>query len=1159
MNRILFIIAAFALCFTNFVKAQDALLQGFKNPPPSAKARTWWHWIDGNISKQGITADLEAMKSVGIQEAQIFNVGQGYPQGPAPYMSPQWFELFKFAASEANRLGLELGFHNSAGWSSSGGPWVTPANAMQTIVYSQTQVTGGNIINQKLSQPVTKLNYYKDIAVIAFPTPKGIQRIEQLNLKTLSGDQFKAHLEPNDKVIDKSSVIDKSTIINLTAKLSADGTLNWAAPTGDWTIIRFGHTPTGAQNRPAGLGGIGLEINKMSRPAMDAYWAGGIQPIIDKLGPLIGSTVTNCIIDSYEVGCNNWTETFIDDFKKRRQYDLMVYLPTLAGYYVESGEVSERFLWDFRKTIGDLIADNYYGYFGELCHKNKLKFSTEPYGGPFDALQAGANGDIVMSEFWLGNTSYSDSPKLAASIAHLKGSSIVGAESFTSRGGWINHPATLKPTGDFVWTEGVNRFIFHTYTHQPWNMAPGVTFHMYGIEMSRLNTWWEQSRAYMSYIGRSQYLLQQGHSFGDVLVFTGEGSPNDGTLRSDIKALGYDYDQIGADQLAQLTAKDGRLYARNGLSYRMLILPETTWATPQLLLKLKELTAGGAKITGIKPTKSPSLTGYPASDEKVGKLANEIWDRVAIGTSVADMMKKLNVAPDFSGGPTGADINFIHRVIDGDDIYFIANPKNVNRTEVCRFRVTGKKPQLWNPETGIVEDVLVWQKAPNNTTEIPVSFNTNGAVFVIFRKATELNHITNAKITLSQPQLKPLRDLQIIKAVYGTFLPEGMADVTEALTQRITNGGIRFAANNALVADPAPGSVKELRAEYELGGKHYQLQLVENEQREIKFDNQEFKLIRAVYGKFSSEQKGVPLKYPVYDVTTKVRSLVNSNTLMFAATDSLFGVAPASSNVKRELRLVYSTEGETRDVAIQNGSLTHLELDAPQPKLVYENGAPTWVTPYPGKVTYATGKGLIKTTTVSSIPKPIELAGPWQVSFAKNLGAPATATFDKLISWPLSADEGIRYFSGTATYKKQFSLTADVIKQGNSLELDLGSVGVIAEVIVNGKNLGVLWKVPFRIALGNAVHTGKNDIEIRVTNLWVNRLIGDARYPDDVKNKYGVPDAWPNWLLDSNVKRDSKRITFTTWKHWDENSRLQPSGLLGPVVLWSYQHKKLAE
>lgn len=1155
MNRLFFAIAFVALCLVqNIARAQDALSSGFKNPPPSAKARTWWHWIDGNITQEGITADLEAMKRVGIQEAQIFNVGQGYPEGPATYLSPQWLELFKHAVTEAKRLGMEIAFHNGPGWSSSGGPWVRPEDAMQTVVWSEVKVKDGEIFNQKLPQPQSKLNYYKDIAVLAFPTPKGNEKIDNLGDKTLSGGFVPTHLYPNDKAIDQSAVIDKNKIIDLTSKMSADGTLNWTAPAGDWTILRLGHTPNGTENHPGEKGGQGLEIDKLSRKAMDAYWAAGIKPILDKVGPLVGSTLNNCLIDSYEVGCNNWTEGFAEEFKKRNQYDILSYLPTLAGYYVESGEISERFLFDFRKTLGDMMAQNYYGYFGELCHKAGMKFSTEPYGGPFESLKVGKTADIVMGEFWLANNPYAESTKLAASIAHLKGSPIVGAESFTSIGGWMNHPATMKQLGDYMWTEGITRFIFHTFAHQPWNIGPGMTFHQYGMEMNRLNTWWEQSRAYMDYIARSQYLLQQGKSHSDALVFSDESSPNDALIRTDIKALGYDYDEIGPDGLATLTAKNGKIYAGKGLSYSLLVLPQITWATPQLLSKLKELLAGGAVIIGPKPVKSPSLRDYPACDKEVSQLADELWSGKISDISVVEGFKKLHLVRDFSGGPTGSDLNFIHRSAGNDDIYFIANPQAERRDEICRFRVTAKKPEFWNPETGKIEDVAVWSKSDHNTTEIPVSFNTNGAVFVIFRGAKPISdHITSIKTTLYHQHQKPLPDLRIIKAEYGTFLPDGILDVTDIIRSKVTGDGLHISANNGLFTDPASGSVKELRMEYELGGQHHELDISENKHADISFGGQDFKLIRALYGRFARDVKGVFPKYPIYDVAQKINTQINANNLTFAVTDNVFDAAPVAG-VQRELRLEYSTGGETRQATVRRGNMLHLEWDGPQPKIIDENGKPVWVTPYAGKIDYTTASGLVKIVQVVTAPKVIELTGAWDVSFPKA----AVTKFNELASWTSSANEIIKYFSGTAVYKKQFTLTNGVLKPGNTLELDLGSVGIMAEVIVNGKNLGILWKVPFRIDLGNSVHAGKNDLEIRVTNLWVNRLIGDAHYPDDLKWNGVVPAEWPSWV-DGKTKRDSKRAAFSTFRHWDDRSPLLPSGLMGPVVIRCYQHLKLME
>jgi hypothetical protein len=571
------------------------------------------------------------------------------------------------------------------------------------------------------------------------------------------------------------------------------------------------------------------------------------------------------------------------------------------------------------------------------------------------------------------------------------------------------------------------------------------------------------------------------------------------------------------------------------------------------------LRAGGALIKGIKPEKSPSLKGYPFCDKEVAKLADEIWDNSSVDTaSVGEAFKKMKLAPDFFGGVTGRDLQFIHRINGEDEIYFISSPKDESRDEVCEFRVAGKNPELWNPETGEIMNVVVWDKKAENTTQIPIHFSPNGAVFVVFRNGKSLpdQHISNATAMLQKQVMKPLLDLQVTKAEYGDFLPEGLVDVTSALAKKVTADGLRFTADNSLTTtDPAPRLVKELRLQYDLAGKVYEISMPENQQKDIETDNEKFTLLRAVYGQFPNDLTGLPATPVVNDVLMTVKSLLKSKKFSFTVTDSLFDKVVGNANGK-QLKLRYIAEGDTHEVVVRNGEVVHLELDTPQPRLVYENGAPTWVSPYPGKIKYVI-EGTEKYGEIKEIPKPIELSGPWEISFPENLGAPPKATFEKLGSWSLSSDEGIRYFSGTATYRKEFTLAGEFVSKDNSIELDLGSVRVIAEVIVNGKNLGVLWKSPFRIDLKDAVRAGKNQLELRITNLWPNRLIGDAQYPEDVKGKYGIPDAWPKWLLDPTVKRDSKRITFSTWKHWDETSKLQPSGLLGPVLLRSYRHYRL--
>jgi len=415
--------------------------------------------------------------------------------------------------------------------------------------------------------------------VLAFPKPKENIKIDGLDYKNLSG-RVRNHLLPDIKK---------------------------------------------KKNHPAPDGGHGLEVDKMSKKAVDEYWKGGIQPIINKLGDLIGTTVNNCIIDSYEVGTTNWTAGFDIQFENLRGYNLTSYLPTIAGYYIDSGEISERFLWDFRRTIGDLMAENYYAHFGKLCHENNLKFSVEPYWGFFD------------------------SPKFVSSIAHLNGSAIVGAESFTGIGGWDDHPAQLKSIGDRAWAEGITRFIFHTYVHQPWDIAPGLALSYHGTDFNRLNTWWQQGKGFMDYIARSQFLLQQGRNVADVLVFTGESSPNTAFLKPEIKAMGYDYDLIGANKLKDLFVKNGNICTPVGGKYKVLVLPKSDWTTPATLQKVKELVNAGASVIGTKPIKSPSLSNYPNCDNKIRHLTKSLWEKSLVhDMELVDFLSESTSPADFS-------------------------------------------------------------------------------------------------------------------------------------------------------------------------------------------------------------------------------------------------------------------------------------------------------------------------------------------------------------------------------------------------------------------------------------------------------------------------------------------------------------------------------
>jgi len=1077
--------AVVSLCRAQISPAK--LQRSFRQPPSSARPHTWWHWVNDNVTKEGITADLEALAKAGVGGVQIFHVDVGVPAGPVKFHSPQWFALFRHAVQEAARLGLEVCVHNCAGWSSSGGPWVKPEHAMQMVVTSQIQVKGPTKFDGKLPQPETRAGYYRDIAVLAFPTPKGNLRIENLRAKA-AYDRTNDIVPARDKPIPSENIVKRSDIINLTDKLQPDGRLVWDVPEGDWTILRIGHTPTGKDNHPATPEGRGLEVDKMSREALDAFWKNAIEPLLREAGPLAGKVFNNVLVDSYEVGCQNWTPKFPEEFRKRRGYDLTLFLPVLAGYIVDSVEISERFLWDFRRTVADLFAENYYGYFAELCRKHGLLFSTEPYGnGPFEDLVCGGKADIPMGEFWVDGWAF-ETCKLAASVAHVYGKRFVGAEAFTAtrnKGRWQTHPYLLKPFGDRAFCEGINRLIFHTTAHQPWlNVLPGMTMGPWGSHFGRTQTWWDNAKAWIDYLTRCQYLLQQGTFAADVLFFVGEHAPNSAPYRPDLKAKGYDYDACPTEVLMQAKVRNGKIVLPSGTSYEVLVLPNTDAMTPQVLRKIHELVFAGATVIGPKPTRSPSLQGYPQCDAEVQKRANEVWGnldgktvtersfgkgKVYWGKTVEQVLALKGVKPDFEfKGSEFASLVWIHRCVGNLDIYFVANQRERWETVECAFRVRNKVPELWHPDTGEIERApSFWERA--GRTFVVLRLPPYGSVFVVFRPITKP---VDAVVAFRHdgknawlPERAPAKQLEIRRAIYGVLDdPSKCVDVTQQLRAMVREGRLVVQASNAIAGDPAPFIVKQLRVDYAVDGEEQTAIVREGEVLEI------------------PDGADWIARFP----------------------------ADLRVNEKGQFELLAWKEG------------------------IYE---------------VQTLAGKRRTVTVKALPEPLSLDSDWEVRFPPNWGAPEVVRFEKLISWSEHPDTGVRYFSGTATYVREFEVPESWFSKGKVIVLDLGVVRHIAEVRVNGVLLGVKWKPPFRWEITKFVKPGRNILEVKVTNTWVNRLIGDEELPDDCEwHSDGRLRAFPQWFLEGKA-RPSGRLTFTTWKHYRKGASLEEAGLVGPVCV----------
>lgn len=1060
--------------------------------------------MNGNITKEGIKLDLEWMKRVGIGGFQNFDASIFTPQvvdKRLVYMTPEWKEAFLYATQLADKLGLEMAIAGSPGWSESGGPWVKPAQGMKKVVWSETRIQGGKPFAAVLPKPpdttgpfqniektagilaanIAPASHYADSAVIAFrapaseadgqtpvvtssggkidsllladgdlsktvslPAPKKGERawiqfeyakpqsvyaltltvrvaegplsqftpaseggaylqssddgVKFVTIATLpsgglaqhtsafpkttarffriafdapvappnpfsSDDPLFASINPaapkDFKVAElvlhasarahrfeekaafaalpdlsplptpsasADAAVAKESVIDLTSKMRPDGTLDWNPPAGDWVVLRFGYSLTGHTNSPASAEATGLEVDKLSKAHVKAYFETYLDMYKETTKGLMGKRGLQYVItDSWEAGVQNWTEEMTAEFAKRRGYDLRLWLPALAGYVIESGEATDRFLWDFRKTLGDLVTEHHYDQLTEILRQRGMGRYSESHesGRAFigDGMEVKRNATIPMSAMWTqapGVNSeqygYNADIRESASVAHLYGQNLVAAESLTAfSGGWSWSPETLKPTADKELAMGLNRFVIHTSVHQPLiDKKPGLGLGPFGQWFNRNESWAEQAKPWVDYLSRCSYMLQQGRFVADVLYFYGEDSNVTALFAAkspDIPA-GYSFDYVNADALLHIIkAQRGRMTTKSGMNYRVLVLdPHCRQASVPVLRKIAEIAKAGVAIVGAKPESPLSLSDNP---EEFRALVSQIWGsnkaNVYTGKPLASVLPALKIEPDFVYGGIRGDANllFVHRNIQGGDLYFVSNRNNRGESVEVAFRVSGKVAELWRPDTGKTEPISF--RMENGGTRVPLELAPYESVFVVFRKATD--------------------DLE----------------------------------------------------------------------------------------------RTVPPASPLLQI--------------------------------------------------------------------------------------------------------VALEGAWQVSFQANRGAPERVALDKLSSWSESADPGVRFFSGKAIYAKTVQAPADWLTSEGGVWLDLGDVKNIAEVFVNGRPLGTLWKPPFRVDIKDALKEGENTLEIGVTNLWVNRLIGD---------------------LQPNAKQ---KHAFSVFPFYNAKSPLKASGLLGPVRL----------
>lgn len=768
----------------------DELADRFLNPPDSARPGVYWYFMDGNLNGKEMTADLEAMKQAGLGNLVFLEVDVGVPPGPVKFMSEPWQDLFARAVHDAERLGLDISLGTGPGWCGSGGPWVKPEQSMQHLVSGTVDVSGPADFNAALPVPAQRTTrfhksqspFYQDVAVFAFPSRK--PAIADIDEKALfvrepytSAERVKPYLSTTADYVEPpaSAVIPAGEMVDLTSRLDANGGLRWSVPAGEWTILRMGRRTTGASSRPAPEPGVGLECDKFDAKALADHLDHYVGALLGKIGPRAERHgLTTLHIDSWEMGAQNWTGSFPLEFKRRRGYDPRPLLPVYSGRLIESLERSERFLWDVRLTAQELVLEQHAAAAKRWGADHGLELSIEPYDmNPTADLDLGAVADVPMAEFWSAGYGFDSSFSCveAASVAHVMGRPIVSAEAFTAATAeaWRQYPTSMKNQGDWAFAMGINRFVYHTFAHQPLGAEyrPGMTMGPYGVHWDRGQTWWPMVGEYHRYVSRCSHLLREGVTVSDVLYLTPEGAPQ--VFRPPADALvgaapladkkGHGFDGCSPNILMdRAVVRDGLIAFPGGTSYRLLVLPRIDTMTPRLLRKISELVRAGATVAGSPPRKSPSLSGYPACDAEVRSLALELWGAAApppqaarraygqgsvhwggewsAGTPnlypayavTAELLKAMGVAEDF--GSTGP-IRYGHRRTADRDLYFVANRSGETVRADCRFRISQGQPWLWDPVTG-VRRALPQFTRERGLTVVPLAFAPFQSYFVVF-------------------------------------------------------------------------------------------------------------------------------------------------------------------------------------------------------------------------------------------------------------------------------------------------------------------------------------------------------------------------------------------------------------------------------------------
>ncbi len=1121
----------------------DRVVSEFIQPPDDARPWVYWYFMDGHLTREGMNADLAAMKQAGIGGAIFLEVGIGIEPGPIEFMSEPWQTLLGHAFEQADRLGLQMALAAGPGWCGTGGPWVAPDRSMQHLVASKVAVQGPAEFNAVLPQPpprtpffgvdtlspeLLKLwrEFYRDEFVLAFPTPAAGGSIPDIDEKALyTRGSYSSQIpgpfttrpwvrpflpsEPADGAIPAERCVASRHVLNLAGKLAADGKLTWNVPPGNWTIMRFGRTLTGQTTRPSPKPGLGLESDKFDAAAMDAHFDAYITPLLKKTGAPQhpGRGLVALHFDSWEMSSQNWSPRFREEFKRRRGYDPLAMLPTFAGFVVDTPEASERFLWDIRQTASELVCENQAGRLRERGQRHGLSLQLEPYDlNPSADLDLGATADVPMAEFW--SKIHDDPPtdfSLAegVSVGHTQGHKVIGAESFTAvmeeRG--RQHPALMKAQGDWAFCQGINKFVIHRYQAQPWlDRFPGMTMGPdggYGVHWERTQTWWDFVPAYHLYLARCQQLLRRGLCVSDILYLTPEGAPNvffppRSAFRPGLMAdrRGHNFDGCAAETLiTRASAKNGRIVFPDGMSYSLLVLPRVKTMTPRLLQKVIELVENGATVLGAPPLQSPSLSNYPECDRQVRDLAAKLWPQ-------GEMQLERRVGQ----GRVIYDAGAVHA---GH-----ANPLAPAKWIWSAQDDAGSRRLCFTREFTVQVTSRIDTAVIAITAEKSYELFLNGRFIMAGNTSQRVRRVDISSLirpganrfTVSVERTKDASSKSGLIASLDVHLRDGKHEVIATDRQwtcSFTEQGSGSPANELGPFDVSPWNLNDASIEQDDIYPSYAATAELLEQMGIKDDFESDAAFRFIH----RHEEGEHFYF-----------IVNGEAHAQRAT-CRFRVAGRQPEWWNPLT------GERRDLT--EFSQIEDQTEIPIRLEPLESGFAVFrkTTSRPSTVR-ATNFPEFETVTT--------LAAPWEVAFDPKWGGPQRIVFSQLQDWTKRPEPGVRNYSGKATYKTTFD--CDPLDSNRRFFLSLGRVANIASIKLNGRDLGVVWCTPWRMSIpARLLRLRGNALEVVVANLWINRLIGDSNLPEE------------------------KRLTWITGNPFHPDDPLLESGLLGPVSLQAFR------